>query len=82
MEKSIMDFNLGFYEKCNRVLVGSALLMLAMLTDEIPTLFALAALYPLLTAIVAWDPLYAVMSSFGKWFAARLNIKTAKPVLS
>ena len=75
MNKLLMDFNVGFFDKCNRLLMGSALLMLAMSMNVIPPWVALIALYPILTAIIAWDPVYAAVGWICRGLTEKLSIK-------
>jgi hypothetical protein len=75
MNKLLMDFNIGLFDKCNRLLMGSVLLILAMSMNAIPPWIALLALYPILTAITAWDPVYAIAGWICRGLANKLSMK-------
>jgi len=67
MDKSVMNFNMSLYDRINRIVIGSVMLIATMATNSIPPWVALLTLYPMLTAIIAWDPLYAIFEAvFGK----------------
>ena len=78
MEKFTMDFNIGMNDRVNRIIVGSMLILALMVTDNTPAWIALAALYPVLTAIIAWDPVYAVFNQLAKLFNTRTLKKGGK----
>ena len=82
MDKLIMDFNVGTKDKVNRLIVGFGLIIFAMTMSGTPPWIALAALYPILTAIVAWDPVYAVYTMLSKITALKLGVKQEKLALS
>lgn len=65
--ETILNSNITLYERVGRVLVGIALLSGAMLNPAIPVWFALLAVYPVISAIMAWDPFYAVMFKMRPW---------------
>lgn len=44
-----------------RTALGSLLIALVLLVDQMPIWFALLATYPLFTAMMTWDPFYAVL---------------------
>lgn len=81
MDKSIMDLNIGFYDRSSRFLFGLVALVALMATDTLPPTLALLTLYPTLTAIVAWDPLYAVQIKLGKAIKSAFSAKTGKLAL-
>ena len=73
---TILNSNITMYEKGNRILVGIALLASVMLGDMVPVWFALIAIYPIITAIIAWDPMYAAFCATvlkARSFAASLH---------
>lgn len=63
--------NVGIYDQYTRLLLAAVLLSPVFLTSSGPldwmTLPILASVYPILTAIMAWDPIYA-----------RLNFSTVR----
>ena len=63
MDTPVMNFNMSFYDRINRIVIGSMMLVATMATNSIPPWVALLTLYPILTAIVAWDPLYAIIGA-------------------
>jgi hypothetical protein len=82
MDKLIMDFNVSFYDRANRLVLGSlSLLAIMMASTNIPAWLALIPLYPILTAIAAWDPLYAVFNLARSLTTDRFNIKQVKLAL-
>ena len=83
MDKLIMDFNVSFYDRANRLVLGSLLLIAIMATSSVPAWLALIPLYPILTAIAAWDPLYAVFNLARNLTTAtdRVSIKPGKLAL-
>lgn len=81
MDKLIMDFNVSFYDRINRLVMGSLLLIAMMASASIPAWLTLIPLYPILTAIAAWDPLYAVFNLARCLITNRLSTKEGKLVL-
>ena len=75
MDKQIMDFNVGFYDKVNRLVMGSLLLIAMMAMESIPAWLTLVPAYPILTAIAAWDPLYAVFNLTRKAIGGKPSVK-------
>lgn len=66
---SILDSNMTNLGRVIRMLIGFALVSSVMLFGNmVPPWIALYAVYPLITAIMAWDPLFAAM------FKARLIV--------
>lgn len=62
---NMLDSNILWQERIGRgvlgfVLIGMVLLFLA------PVWLALLALYPLVTALIAWDPVYLLFAGFQK----------------
>lgn len=81
MDKPIMDFNMSIYDRINRLGMGSWLLIAMMLSDGVPAWFILIPLYPILTAIAVWDPVYALFNLTRKLVADKLSLKEGKLVL-
>jgi len=54
--------NLSTHQQIIRYGTGAALIVLSAFTLQIPLWFALAATYPIFTALVQWDPLYALFA--------------------
>lgn len=52
---------IGFNECVIRYGVGVLLIALSVLTQQIPLWFAFVANYPIFTAMVQWDPVYALI---------------------
>jgi hypothetical protein len=59
--ETILNSNISFAERVARVLLGVMLLSGVMLSGVLPVWFALLAVYPLFSAIIAWDPLNALL---------------------
>jgi hypothetical protein len=53
--------NMGAVEVVIRFLSGALLLAVIMINSIVPVWFALLAIYPVVTAIMAWDPVYAAV---------------------
>jgi hypothetical protein len=81
MDKPIMEMNVSFYDKVNRLVMGSILLIAIMATESVPAWLTLIPLYPILTAIAAWDPLYAMFNLARNLVAEKLSIKAGKLAL-
>jgi uncharacterized protein (DUF983 family) len=85
MDKQIMNLNMGFYDRINRIVIGSMILIAIMATNSLPPWVTLLTLYPILTAIIAWDPIYAMLgASFSKMrrsSTGKLKIKGGKLAL-
>ena len=57
---SILDSNMTNLERVIRMLIGFSLVSSVMFFGSmVPPWVALYAVYPLITAIMAWDPIYA-----------------------
>jgi len=78
MDKRIMDFNMSFYDRINRLGMGSWLLIAMMASNDIPAWLTLIPLYPILTAIAVWDPVYALFNLSRKLFADKFSVKSGK----
>lgn len=61
--EDVLDKNVYLKERYLRFLVG-AVGIAGVLMDWMPAWIAIAAVYPLCTAIVEWDPLYGLVSFF------------------
>jgi hypothetical protein len=85
MDKPMMSFNLSVYDRINRAIIGSIMLIATMATTSIPPWVALLTLYPILTAIIVWDPLYAIfgatVSKIHKRTTDKLSLKGGKLAL-
>lgn len=57
--KTFLDANIRFSENVARYVLGALLIGLVMYVPFAPVWLALVAIYPIVTAIIAWDPLYA-----------------------
>jgi hypothetical protein len=60
---------ISFNEQVIRYAVGTLLIVLSVLTLQIPIWFAFVANYPILTAMVQWDPFYALFGVARRRFA-------------
>ena len=59
---TILDSNIAYVERVIRMLIGFAFVSSVMFFgNEVPAWVSLFAVYPLITAIMAWDPLYAAI---------------------
>lgn len=58
--KTFFDENILLVEDIIRLIVGAILIGLVMYgVQVVPVWLALVAVYPIVTAIIAWDPIYA-----------------------
>ena len=58
---TILNDNVTAFGRTERFIVGIALISCVMFfSDVVPAWVALIAVYPVITAIMAWDPLFAV----------------------
>lgn len=79
--KTFFDTNIRGTENATRYLLGATLIAFTMYAQFAPVWLALVAIYPVVTAIIAWDPVYATIrllktvlsSSHG--FSGRLAVK-------
>jgi len=83
LERRIEMENLNTKDRLFRTLVGAALVAsIVSMSVDATTIVAmsLASFYPLLTALLAWDPVYAILLSAGaavyKTFAPMRIVKT------
>ncbi|MDT8385480.1 MAG: DUF2892 domain-containing protein [Gammaproteobacteria bacterium] len=59
---TLLSRNMTDYEVIGRLFTGAALISGVMFfSDTVPPWVALVAVYPVMTAITAWDPLYATL---------------------
>ncbi|WP_455198784.1 YgaP family membrane protein [Kaarinaea lacus] len=63
MSKTFLDKNMCKVEAGMRFILGAIPLSIIMLNSSSETWIALLAVYPIITAIMAWDPFYAVINS-------------------
>jgi hypothetical protein len=68
--ETILSSNITLYERVGRILVGIALLSGVMMNTAIPVWFALLAVYPVISAIMAWDPIYAIVFMVRPWIGS------------
>ncbi len=61
--------NIGTIERGMRLGLGTLLLALVFQSGLPPYWFALTAPYPVMTAIMAWDPLYALVDALKHKFS-------------
>ena len=66
-----MQGNIGFNERLIRYVVGALLIVLSVLMMQIPLWFACVANYPIFTAMVQWDPFYALFDLVRRQFTSR-----------
>lgn len=63
--------SVGFTERVSRAFIGSMILIvsfsIAISTETFATMHLLA-MYPLLTALVAWDPVYIAIEMLREYF--------------
>lgn len=57
--KTFLDANIRLSENVVRYVLGALLIGLVMYVPFAPVWLALVAIYPIVTAIISWDPLYA-----------------------
>lgn len=55
-----IDLNLGRSEALRRLVLGSGLIGAVLLSPSVPSWVALAACYPIFTAIMQWDPMNVI----------------------
>jgi len=81
MDKRIMNMNVGFFYSANRLFTGSLMLLVMMITPDLPVWMLFVPLYPILTAIAAWDPLYAIFTLACQAITEKLSYKGSKLAL-
>lgn len=59
--KTFFDPNIRGTEDITRYLMGALLIGLVMYAQFAPVWLALVAIYPIVTAIIFWDPMYAAL---------------------
>lgn len=65
----LLQGNMTTVEMVLRVLLGIALLAGVMSNGLLPIWAALVAVYPVITAMISWDPVYALVASLRAPFA-------------
>lgn len=65
---------IGIYEQIIRYTLGLVLIELSVFAMQIPLWFVFVANYPIFTAMVQWDPVYALIAVIKQQL-----IKSAKP---
>jgi len=63
MSKSFLSKNMCPTEAGTRYVLGAVPISMIMLNNDSAAWIALLAVYPIITAIMAWDPLYAIVNS-------------------
>ena len=63
MSKSFLSKNMCDAEAVTRFILGAVPISFLMLDNDSAAWIALLAVYPVITAIMAWDPLYAITNS-------------------
>jgi hypothetical protein len=62
--------NISTAEQARRYAIGTALILLVLANNAFPAWIALVACYPILTAVIQWDPVnyvfQAVINKFNK----------------
>lgn len=59
--KTFFDTNIRCTEDITRYVLGALLIGFVMYVQFAPAWLALVAIYPIITAIIAWDPVYAAI---------------------
>ena len=59
--KTFFDTNIRWTDDITRYVLGALLIGLVMSVQHAPVWLALVAIYPIVTAIIAWDPIYAAI---------------------
>jgi hypothetical protein len=74
--------NLSILEVGSRLLLGAILLAVTVFAGELAIWVALFAVYPIMTAIMGWDPVYALICN-SRWFEKRVSHhKLSSPLAS
>lgn len=79
--KTFFDTNIPWTEDITRYVLGALLIGFVMYVQFAPAWLALVAIYPIVTAIIAWDPIYAAIRllktalSSPHGFSGRLVVK-------
>lgn len=63
MNNLFLNKNIGVLDIIIRLILGAAPISIIMSNNTSAIWIALLAVYPIITAIMAWDPLYAVVNS-------------------
>ena len=59
----LTNSKIGKFEQITRFILGAVLIGIVMQIPNAPVWLALVATYPIFTAIIAWDPFYAVFEA-------------------
>jgi len=81
MDKHFLDVNMTTTDCYNRFIVGMTLIGMALLVESTPPWLVLVGTYPILTGIISWDPLYALILAIGNAFVSMVKGKQ-KPLLT
>lgn len=63
MSNIFLNKNIGVLETSIRFILGAVILSITMLNSFSAAWIGLLAVYPVITAIMSWDPLYAAINS-------------------
>lgn len=81
MNNLFLEKNIGTAETSIRFSIGAVLLSTTMLSTTSSAWIALLAIYPVITAIMSWDPLYASINNlFAKIRKSPQNAPSILPV--
>lgn len=58
-----MNTNIGSFERVIRPIVAIGIITMVMVLAQIPPWLALLATYPFFTALLSWDPIYALINT-------------------
>ena len=75
MDKQTFDLNVSLSDCLSRLLVGISLIAVTLFIDVAPTWLALLGAYPILTAIIGWDPMYALIEGIHQKLPAMAKSK-------
>jgi len=78
-QRNWVNSNLGIVDRVFRFVLGTLLLMGALVTGgaEVPVVATLFSIPLILTAVIAWDPIYAMFELNS--FARRVDVEAADP---
>ena len=81
MDKYFLDINMTTMDSYNRLIVGTTLIGITLLVESLPSWLTLLGAYPILTGIMTWDPIYALMIVVSDSFSSLVKGKQ-KPLLT
>lgn len=81
MDTQFLDLNITLSDCLSRMLVGISLIIATLLVDAAPSWLALLGAYPILTAMLTWDPVYALIDGLRNKMAIDTKTKLG-PVLT